>query len=50
MKMYETPELFEIGDVETLTLGRRRGDWPDGLPDGFTFSYGTVEDDEEDAQ
>jgi hypothetical protein len=44
---YETPELFEIGDVETLTLGRRIGTWPDGLPDGCTFEFVTDEDDQD---
>jgi len=44
--MYESPELFEIGDVETLTLGKFHGDWPDGLPLLWTWVRVTIEDDE----
>jgi hypothetical protein len=31
MSEYETPEIFELGEAETLTQGSRWGDWPDHL-------------------
>lgn len=48
MTTYETPELFEIGDVQTLTLGRRLGLWSDGVPGYFTFV--AITDDEDDPE
>jgi hypothetical protein len=36
--MYEEPELFEVGEVDELTLGRRLGDFPDGVPNRFAFA------------
>jgi len=28
---YESPEIFELGEAETLTQGHNFGNWPDGL-------------------
>lgn len=38
VKDYEAPEVFELGQAEELTHGKRFGDWPDGLMDRWTFA------------
>ena len=38
VKEYEAPEVFEVGRAEELTDGRPFGDWPDALPNGWTFA------------
>lgn len=35
---YEAPEVFELGQADELTHGKPIGDWPDGLPNRFTFA------------
>ena len=35
---YEAPEVFELGQADELTHGKIPGDWPDGLPNRFTFA------------
>jgi len=35
---YEAPEVFELCQAEELTDGKMLGDWPDGLPNRFTFA------------
>lgn len=41
--LYEAPELFELGEIVDLTLGKRFGTWPDGTF-GWIFEFVTVED------
>ena len=41
--MYETPELIELGEIVDLTLGRRHGNWSDGLQDRFTLAKASDE-------
>lgn len=41
--MYEAPDFFELGDACELTLGRRLGNWPDGIPDRLIFATVTDE-------
>ncbi len=33
---YETPEVFDLGPAESLTLGRPDLDWPDSIT-GWKF-------------
>lgn len=44
--MYEAPEILELGTVSENTLGKRWGNWDDGLPGRLTWIPVTDEIDE----
>lgn len=44
MDQYEAPELFDLGEIADLTLGKLFADVPDGLPNRLKLIAVDLED------
>jgi hypothetical protein len=42
--MYESPELFELGEIADLTLANKIGTWPDGNFSRWTHEWSPFEE------